>query len=257
MGSRQTCCYCLELSGRLIIFDAGTGMSRFGEPWARGILEKYDTVYLFLSHYHLDHISGLIYLPRFFRGKNVHIAGPGQAIYRRGVSEILGNLISPPYFGRSLTDFPMDLSIHDLGAGGADIDGIGVETVLQEHTSPSIGIKINGAVSYITDTACTAGTVDLVRGSRLLLHETWFDWRDYEAFTAKSKTDPEAARLLQSHSPLPGVVEIARDAGVETLLLIHLNPTYNENRYLEMERAARAIFPGARLAVDAPLDEHE
>ncbi|NIM17074.1 MAG: MBL fold metallo-hydrolase [Candidatus Aminicenantes bacterium] len=248
--NRHTCCYCLEYGNKLIILDAGTGIARFDEPWAQKILQHYHKAYVILSHYHLDHAAGLIYLPHFFKDKEVHIAGPGQSIYGQRVTDILSRLIAPPYFGRPLLDFPMNLTLHELVIGANIIDNIRIDTILQEHNDPSIGIKIDNTVCYITDTACNQQTVDFVRGCKLLLHETWFDIQDYNTIIREGKSSPDAMKPLKSHSPVNRVAEIARDASVETLMLIHLNPVYDEKRLSAMEKAAKEIFPNSQLAVD-------
>jgi ribonuclease BN (tRNA processing enzyme) len=251
--NRHTCCYCLEYHDTLIIFDAGTGLARFAEPWGRKILNHYRKILLLLSHYHLDHTAGLIYLPYFFKDKRVHIAGPGQSLYGKSVQDILSGLIAPPYFGRPLMEFPMDLTLHDLGTGTANIEGIEIDTILQEHSNPSIGIKVDDMVCYLTDTAVNESTDDFIRHCRLLLHETWFDTGEYEDLIRQSRLSPappQVLKLLGSHSPVGRVAKVAAAAPVQSLLLIHLNPAYDEERLLAMEREAQEIFPGALLAKD-------
>jgi ribonuclease BN (tRNA processing enzyme) len=249
----HTCCYCLEYQDTLIVFDAGTGMARFDEPRGREILNRYHKVLLLLSHYHLDHVAGLIYIPHFFKEKEVHIAGPGQSIYGRSAKHILTNLITPPYFGRPLLEFPMKLTVHDLGIGSIKIAGITINTILQEHSDPSVGIKIDNTVCYLTDTVCTGSTADFARNSRLLLHETWFDTQDYRELTQQTQSSspsPQAQKALKSHSSVRQVAETALRAPVEQLVLIHLNPSYEKKRLLAMECDAREIFPNSLLAKD-------
>ena len=250
---RHTCCYCLEYRETLIVFDAGTGIARFDEPRGQKILNRYDKVLLLLSHYHLDHVAGLIYIPHFFKDKDVHIAGPGGSIYGKSAEHILTNLITPPYFSRPLLEFPMKLTCHDLGIGSSKIAGINIDTILQEHSDPSVGLKIDNMVCYLTDTICNESTVDFARNCRLLLHETWFDTQDYTELTRQSKSSSsssQAQKALDSHSAVNQVAEAALRAPVEQLLLIHLNPSYDDKRLLEMERDAREIFPNSLLAKD-------
>lgn len=249
----HTCCYCLEYKETLIVFDAGTGMARFDEPKGQEILSRYDKILLLLSHYHLDHVAGLIYIPHFFKGKEVHIAGPGESIYGRSAKHILTNLITPPYFGRPLLEFPMKLTCYDLGVGSIKIAGITIDTILQEHSDPSVGIKIDNKVCYLTDTVCTASTADFACNCRLLLHETWFDTQDYRELTQQAQSSspsPQAQKALKSHSSVRQVAETALRAPVEQLVLIHLNPSYETKRLLSMERDAREIFLNSLLAKD-------
>lgn len=236
---RHTCCYCLEYNDHLILLDAGTGMARFDEPPHAAILKKYHKVSIILSHYHLDHTAGLIYLPQFFKEKEVHIAGPGKAIYGKTMKEILTTLISPPYFGRPITDMPMAMHFHGLGVGTAVIDGLEVETILQEHTNPSLGIKIGGLVCYCTDTACSDSTITFAGGCRGLLHESWFDAKDYAQLSDQA---------LASHSHVEWVANAALKAGVDVLMLIHFNPDYSMERLEEMEKQSKQIFPHSCLA---------
>jgi len=251
--NRHTCCYCLEYRETLIVFDAGTGISRFAEPWGQEILNRYNKILLVLSHYHLDHTAGLIYLSHFFKDKEVHIVGPGESIYGKSAKHILTGIITPPYFGRPLLEFPIKLIFHDLGVGSIKIAGITIDTILQEHSDPSLGIKVDNKVCYLTDTVCTASTVDFAHNCRLLLHETWFDTQDYRELTQQSPLSspaPQAQKELKSHSAVNQVAAAALRASVEQLVLIHLNPSYDEKRLLAMARDAQEIFPNSLLAKD-------
>jgi len=245
---RHTCCYCVEYNGRLILLDAGTGVSRFSEPALAAITDKYDKVYILLSHYHLDHIAGLIYLPHFFKGKEVHIAGPGKAIYGANVKEILTTITTSPYFSRSISDFPMKVYFHNLRTGGKKIDGLEVTTILQEHSDPSLGIKIENSLCYCTDTTTSVFTASFAGNCKVLLHESWFDNEDYQGLIRQMDSSPDARKALSSHSNVEAVGEIASAAQVEALMLIHLNPDYSPRRLAAMEKQARAIFPNSFLA---------
>jgi len=246
--SRHTCCYCLEYKNRLIILDAGTGIARFEEEWGDATLKRYNKVIILLSHYHMDHVVGLTYLPRFFQDKQVHIAGPGRSIYGTSAMEILEELVASPFFGRALGSFPMNLQIHDMGRGTTSIDGLTIETVFQDHSDPSVGIKIDGEICYITDTACSAGTVDFIRGCRMVMHDSWYDTHDYVTLMRESKYDDRIRNLLKAHSHTNQVAEAAARANIEMLILIHLNPEYDEHRLSAMEHTAQVTFRHARLA---------
>lgn len=247
---RQTCCYAMEYRDRLIVLDAGTGLARFMEPRGQAVLNRYDTIYLLLSHFHLDHIAGLIYLPAIFREKTVHIAAPGQPVYPCSGKDSLAMLIRPPYFSRPLDDFPLSLHFRDLQIGMNDLDGIAVETILQPHSDPSLGIKIGQAVCYLTDTPCREASLDFCRGARLLLHEAWLDEQDHHELETRQSTSIEARKTLISHSHAAAVADLASKADVDSLLLIHLNPAYDDSRLMDMEQFCRHIFPASRLARD-------
>lgn len=247
---RQTSCYCLEYNDRLIILDAGAGLSRFAESAGKTMMKKYPEITIILSHYHLDHINGLIYLPRFFRDKTVHIAGPGKSIYGRSVEDILTRLITPPFFGRPLKKFPLKIKFHDLNEGEQNLNGIPLNSIVQEHRDPSLGINIDSTVAYITDTSCSPQTISFARNCQLLLHECWFDSQDYIQAKYNSQSFPELRSLLKSHSHIDGAVDIALKANVHSLMMIHLNPAYSENRLSKMSSYAKKIFTRSILAAD-------
>ncbi len=246
-GERQTCCYCVEYGENLLLFDAGTGIARFGEEPPASIPGKYQRVFLFLSHYHLDHVSGFFYFSRFFRGKEIHVAGPGPTMYPDGVRDTMLRLVSPPF---GTTGFFEGMIYHDLAPGKTEIGGMSVQTVLQEHASPSLGIRIDDAVCYCTDTVCSPDTVDFVRGCRVLLHESWFDGEDYARLEAEAPDSADAQRKLKNHSAVPNVAKAAKEAGVGQLVLIHLNPAYSPERLNLMEKEAQVLFPSTILAED-------
>jgi ribonuclease BN (tRNA processing enzyme) len=246
--NRHTCCYCLEYGDCLILLDAGTGIARLGDPTRTALLEKYHKVYIILSHYHLDHVAGLIFLPHFFKEKEVHFAGPGKTIYGIGIKEILTQLISPPYFALPIVKFPMDIHFFDLGTGSVVIEGLGIETVLQEHSAPSLGIKIEDSVCYCTDTTCSESTVAFAKGCRILMHEVWIDSEDHRELSRQALSSPAAQKVLKSHSHVYGVAHAAAEAGVDSLMLIHLNPAYSLERLAAMEKQAQTIFPNSFMA---------
>lgn len=247
-GGNHACCYCFEMKDTLVVLDAGTGVARFAEPPYNTLIEKCEKIVLLLSHYHLDHISGLIYLPFFFKEKEFHIAGPGKEIYNRSTEEILTQITSPPYFSRPIADFPMDMYFHDLGTGPADIAGLKIETILQAHSDPSLGIKVENTVCYCTDTACSEETVGFAECCNILLHESWFDSADYQRLQQEATVSQAARKTLKAHSGVEPVAHIAAKANVDELMLIHLNPAYNEERLKNMEKEAQEIFKNSYLA---------
>ena len=96
-----------------------------------------------------------------------------------------------------------------------------------------IAVKVDGVVSYCTDTALDSANVEFARGCRILLHESFWggDTTDDPGHTAAG----EAGRL-------------AAEAGVERLVLMHVNPIDVDEG--DLERSARAHFPAAEVGRD-------
>ena len=104
-GTNETSCIMVENRGELFILDAGTGMSNLRKY--REVLDRYDTVHLLLSHYHLDHMIGLIYIDPFIREKRFRVYGPERMAYPETTEYYLHAFLRKEFFPEVLTLFPM------------------------------------------------------------------------------------------------------------------------------------------------------
>ncbi|MBM9514614.1 MBL fold metallo-hydrolase [Desulfogranum marinum] len=249
--NRHTCCYALELGDYLFIFDLGSGACRLGELYPPEKLMSFKEIHIFLSHYHLDHITGITYLPLYLKGCRVTIFGPGKNIYGKSTEEILSAHLEKPYFALPLADYPMDLAFVDIALGKNEIAGVEISTLLQSHSDPTIGYRLNDHLAYITDTACSPDTIDFVDGTNILLHETWFDNLEYTTLSSNNGSVTEDVSIaLRSHANIDWVMHVAKKAQINTLVLIHLNPSYNDERLRGMLAYAKRSFMKTYLALD-------
>ena len=95
-------------------------------------------------------------------------------------------------------------------------------------------------LTYCTDTAPDPGNVDFAAGSQVLLHDAWY---------AQETSDDG------NHSAGGDAGRIAREAGVERLMLIHINPLQESDAPLAESAATSSLVP--RSVVDLapiPLD---
>lgn len=246
-AKRETPCICVDSGDSLFIFDAGTGISNFSGKIGLELILKYKEVHLFLSHFHLDHVIGLSYLPLFFKDKDFYLYGPGKNITGLSVVDTLNNLFKKPLFPLSLKEFPLlSLEVKDIDLGETSIGNHKIEIILQEHSDPSIGIKLDDVITYITDTPCSEKSIKFAEGSKILIHETWYDEADYRMLIDKDEFDTKV------HSHSGGVAEIAKEAKVDLLALVHLNPAYSEERYKNMLDETKKIF--AKTIIPNDLD---
>ncbi|MEA1927318.1 MAG: ribonuclease Z [Candidatus Auribacterota bacterium] len=271
--------------GEMFIFDCGEGTqlqltkSRLG--WAR--LRA-----IFISHLHGDHIIGLpgllMTMNMGSRKTPLKIFGPpgisdyirlNQKILRFGVGfpleveEIEGGLVveeeeyriealpvkhrvftlayrlvEKPRPGRFNLEKARELGIppgplYKRIQSGEEInldDGrlIRPEEILGD---PRPGRK----VVYMVDTRPFPGEVEFVRRADLLIHDGMFD------------DEMEGESRVRGHSTTRQAATVARDAGVDRLVLVHISPRYLSIR--EMLRQAREVFPHTRIARD--LDVYE
>jgi len=96
-------------------------------------------------------------------------------------------------------------------------------------------------VVYMVDTSPFPEAIEFARGADLLIHDGMFD----DEMTDESK--------MRGHSTTRQAALVAKKAGVDRLVLVHISPRYLSIR--EMLHQAREVFPNTRIARD--LDVYE
>lgn len=212
--SRQTMSFLLLTENEALLLDAGTGMGRLLEPTIKDLLQPFDCLNIILSHYHLDHVIGLSYLPGTWMRGSVRIYAPGRPFVEAEPGQAFGRLLQPPLFPRKFEDFPTAVEVLPVKSGFLKIGNISVELRGQNHPGGSVGVRIGDEIAYVTDTPVEQATRVFVQGVKLLLHEVWL--------TDEEAKDDKAER--EKHSYLSGVAEIARQAKAGRLMPIHHHP---------------------------------
>jgi ribonuclease BN (tRNA processing enzyme) len=216
---REICCLYLRKDDRALLLDAGTGMRRLvTDP---DLLEGVDRLDVVLTHFHLDHVSGLVALPAL--RLPVGLWAAGRALAGVPSVDLLHRLLDPPF----LLNEPAELSqlvveVHELEPGSASIGPFDLETRVQpRHPQRTLGIKVEGALVYCTDTAYDEATIEFARGARVLVHEGFY---------------AEESRDDNGHTAAGDAARLAAAAGVERLVLIHLHPLADEAKLLDFAR---------------------
>src|SRR5665647_2746884 len=101
----NTICTLINSSKYHIILDAGNGISKAG-----CYIQDDLPVYLFLSHFHLDHIEGLHILNKFRFSQGLKIYG------QKGTKAILNTIINEP-FTVPLGKLPYPVEVGELSEG--------------------------------------------------------------------------------------------------------------------------------------------
>jgi ribonuclease BN (tRNA processing enzyme) len=204
---RHTACALLRHGGAAIMIDAGTGVARFIER--PELLDGTTRLDIVLTHFHLDHIVGLAYLPALGLCEQTTIWGPGSLLYGTTTAELLAHVSRQPFHPVPLEQ--QDIAVRDLAAGATDLGGVTLTTRRQDrHSAPSLGLRFDDALTWITDTAYDPGSAPFAEGSALLAHEAWFT--------------EDAPRNAQIHASARQAAQVAEQASVARLVLIHLPP---------------------------------
>ena len=203
-GTRETACTMVRDGNRALVLDLGTGARRLlTDPT---LLNGVGEIHVLLTHFHLDHTCGLPYLATL--SVRVTVWAPGRWLYGADSADILGPLRRPPL---SPTDVTSTYSVNELREGPQQVGGFEVRASAQpRHWTPTAGLRVDDHLALITDTPYEPTSSELARGVAHLLHEAWSS----SAAPLHPDRDATAADAAQ----------VARDADVGQLTLVHLNP---------------------------------
>lgn len=232
---RQSMAFLVLLDEAAILLDAGTGVARLLEPEIEALLEGYDALDLVLTHYHLDHVVGVSFLPGVWPTRPVRIHAPGPPLVETDPAEALCRLIHPPLFPIPLPEYPMAVELERLTGERAQVGGLEVRLRPQEHPGGSVGVRLGDALAYVTDTVADDATADFAAGVDLLLHEVWLG--------------PGGEAGTTGHSAADDVARIASRAGVPRLMPVHHHPRCSRSDLERLATELSRLAPGVEVVL--------
>lgn len=178
---------------------------------------------ILLTHSHADHINGLFAL--LF---SLSLAGRTEALPIYGLDVTL-TLVQRILATFKLEDYAAPVDWQPIVAGTTLplTDDWNLRTTLTQHSRPCLALRFEQtargqALVYSADTEPCPAVLDLARGATALIHEA---------------TTPEP---LKGHTTPRQAGEVARQARVERLVLVHFSPhwTMPEQRALDEIRGS-------------------
>ena len=224
----DTICTLIKTEDYDIVFDAGSGFFKIDK-----YIDGTRPVYLFLSHYHFDHICGLHGLSRIRCNEGLFIVG------QPGIGNVM-NVIANKPFTIPLNELAYSVKILEL-PNDKDRIPFDVKTLPLLHSDSCYGYRItidNVTVVFCTDTGYCDNAVELSQKADLLIAECSF--LPGEESAKWPHLNPETA------------AKIAAEAEAKRLILTH----FDSSRYTDIkmrktaEDAAQLIFPRVLAAAD-------
>jgi ribonuclease BN (tRNA processing enzyme) len=216
-----------------IVLDAGNGLAK---------LDRYadfrKPAYLFLSHFHLDHIVGLHTICKCAFSKGLSICG------QEGIASVLGTILDAP-FTIPAGDLPFPLRFIDLPSE-KDRLPFPVTSLPLLHASLTMGYRfdVDGKIiAFCGDTGYCENAVKLAEDADLLITECAF--QPGEEDVNWPHLNPETA------------ARIARESKAKRLALVH----FDAARYKTLKERQKArdvaggIFADTVAAVDGMVIE--
>jgi len=231
----NTSCVLIDSKDQYVIFDAGNGIYK---------LDKYITedkpVSLFITHFHLDHVSGVHTLERFAfpKGLDVYVG--------EGRKKDFETIVNPPFTSgykpkpENINNLKMEVRLHELSEGEHAVPfPISVAKLFHAYGNHGYRIRLDDkTIVYTGDCGLTDEVRKLARDVDLLISE---------CAVIKTKEDDNWGHL----DPIQAAT-LAKEENVKKLVLTHFGaefyPTLEDRK--KAEEKAREIFPNTTAAVD-------
>jgi ribonuclease BN (tRNA processing enzyme) len=226
----NTICILISAKDYDIILDAGNGLHKV-DRFISGNSRK--PVYLFISHFHLDHIVGLHILNKFTFPQGLTICGPA------GSREILRTFVNTP-FTVPFSQLPFAVTICEFPEDRGKLP-FSVEARELLHSTLTLGYRIETEgkiITYCPDTGYCENAVTLSQRADLLIAECAY--KNGQFSESWPHLNPETA------------ASIAGEAGAKRLALVHFDAETHKTMAdrKEAERAAQQIFKDTFVAND-------
>jgi phosphoribosyl 1,2-cyclic phosphodiesterase len=239
----NTPCVEVRCGDYTLILDGGTGLRPFGDALLKdGATLDAD---LFLTHCHLDHVSGLpFFAPLFVKNHHLRIWA-GNLPADVSIKQALRTMMSPPLFPIDVESFQARMEYRDFHPGDTlqPRPGVTLHTGMLNHPGGAIGYRLESegkVLAYLTDTELPQpagnGELALARNADLLIFDTTY-------------TDAEiASRRGWGHSTWKDGVRLAKAAGAKKLCMFHHDPSHDDAFMDKLGAEAAAAHPGTIVA---------
>lgn len=227
------------------IIDAGSGIRELGKQLIKQPAPI--KTYIFLSHFHWDHIQGLpFFKPAYVEGNHFIVYGCDEPDV--DLTKIISMQMNPIYFPVAVDDMSAYIEFRTIGEQTLNVEGVHVSTIFLNHPGYTLGFRFTyqgRSVVYMSDNEPyrrspfdnDGGTenngsledrfenyvedkeeqlIDFIAGTDVFIHDTQYFPEEYQE------------RRHWGHSPYTYTVDIAVKGQVKQLVLFHHDPDHDD-----------------------------
>lgn len=224
---------CIEVrlpNHELIILDAGTGIRELGNSLL--LREKKVRAYIFLSHYHWDHIQGLpFFAPAYNAGNMLTILGAEHPEFP--LERIFSNQMESIHFPVRSSSLSAHISFKKLSLGNYFIAETEVKTIRTNHPGINFSYSLtfdDCKLIYMTDNELLPQIarakshiayeredfIRFIQGADMLIHDAQYSDNEY------------LEKKGWGHSTWRETAKLAVEGEVKHLILFHHDPNHSD-----------------------------
>lgn len=255
-GGNTTCVELRLSNGTLIILDCGSGLRGLGNSLLREFGQEPINGYIFLTHFHWDHIQGIPFFAPLYKSGNEFYF---HAVRRKEqeLAEVIQGQIANPYFPVDMRVLSSTRRICDLDYGAHHVQGAIISSAPLNHPQGCVAYRIeaDGCIFVLaTDTEPGSALHDrslreLARGADVLVYDSQY-----------TPEQLQSAKKGWGHSSWLEGTRIAKECAVKRLVLIHHDPEHDDDFIDNIVEEARKEFPdviGAAEGLELKLPREE
>lgn len=231
----NTSCFALRVGCHGVIVDCGTGLAA-----AEKILSGCKRIDVLFTHFHYDHVLGLLCAPWLLKSESdVHMWGCAAGGSLQGA---LCALSKPPYW-----PVPLHLegcTLHDILPGDALTlgEGVSARTMAANHPDGGVLYRVSAegkSVAFAFDHEHGASDGELAAFAKdcdIIVYDGMFSAEEYEKYKGWGHSSCEQGLLM------------AESAGAKGLLITHHAPWHTDEELEKMEQTAQRRCPNCSFA---------